>query len=176
MFNKINVENWDRREIFELFKNSSYCLTVEIEITDFIQKIKQNGLKFYPSACWCATSAVNSDKDYRYGILDGKVGYWDSVDPIYTLMRTGTNLFTHGTTDYTDDFFAFYKNFLYDKQQTENCGRLYYKPDAPLNAVHITIMPDTHFSSLSRPASTPDRAPPRSRGFVVSGRAPTDSG
>ena len=52
MKKKIDYENWDRKEIYELFHGYLFYLTVEIDITEFLETIHKHQWKFYPSICF----------------------------------------------------------------------------------------------------------------------------
>ena len=105
MFIPIDYEQWDRKEIYDAFHGYLYCMTVELDITEFPKKIHENHWKFYPSMCYCIAKTVNGHQDYRYAKINGQVGYFDQVNPHYTLLRTNSNhLFTHQWTDYSEDF------------------------------------------------------------------------
>lgn len=150
MFHRIDYDSWDRKEIFETFHGYLYCMTVELDITEFLSVLKANGRKFYPSVCYCITRAVNSDVNYRYGKVDDQIGYWDQVDAHYTVMRTGSNhLFSHQRTAWNPDFPRFYQCFLRDKALAEQCDRLYYDQSGAMDNVHISTMPQTVFTGLS---------------------------
>ena len=95
MFIPIDYEQWDRKEIYDAFHGYLYCMTVELDITEFLKKIHENHWKFYPSMCYCIAKTVNGHQDYRYAKINGQVGYFDQVNPHYTLLRTNSNhLFT----------------------------------------------------------------------------------
>lgn len=120
MFIPIDYENWDRKEIYDAFHGYMYCMTVELDITEFLEKIHESHWKFYPSMCYCIAKTVNEHQDYRYAKINGHVGYFGQVNPHYTLLRTNSNhLFTHQWTDYNEDFAAFHKQFLEDKALAE---------------------------------------------------------
>ena len=115
MKKKIDYEIWDRKEIYELFHGYLFYLTVEIDITEFLETIHKHQWKFYPSICYCITKTVNSDERYRYAKVDGQVCVWDHVNAHYTLMRKNSDhLFTHQRTGYQEDFQKFYEAFLKD--------------------------------------------------------------
>lgn len=150
MKKKIDYENWDRKEIYELFHGYLFYLTVEIDITEFLETIHKHQWKFYPSICYCITKTVNLDERYRYAKVDGQVCVWDHVNTHYTLMRKNTDhLFTHQRTGYQEDFQKFYEAFLKDKKEAENCSSLYAYQQKAMDDVHISTMPNTVYTSLS---------------------------
>ncbi len=87
--------------------------------------------------------------------MDGQLGWWDKVDTHYTLLRTGTDLFTHTVTPYSACFAEYHARFLDDKREAEACDSLYYNHSSPPDTFHLTIMPNLPFSSISfsKPAS-----------------------
>ena len=148
MFHTIDYEKWERKEIFERFAGYTYNLTAEVDVTQFLERIHGNGYKFYPSVCWCIADTVNSDRDFRYAKVDGAIGYYEKLNPCYTLMRKGEgNLFTHMVTDFSKDFDCFYKTFLEDKEKAENGSSLYYYGNPVPGCVDITILPNTAYQS-----------------------------
>ena len=123
MKKKIDYENWDRKEIYELFHGYLFYLTVEIDITEFLETIHKHQWKFYPSICYCITKTVNLDERYRYAKVDGQVCVWAHVNAHYTLMRKNSDhLFTHQRTGYQEDFQKFYEAFLKDKEKRKTAA------------------------------------------------------
>lgn len=156
MFHPIDMENWDRKEIYTAFDGYTYTLTAELDVTEFLQTLKEKQRKFYPSICYCIARTVNKNQNYRYAKVSGEVGYWDQVQAHYTVLRKNTDhLFTHQRTLYTEDFSDFYIRFLEDKEKAENGDSLYFDKSDSMDNVHISIMPNTSFTGLSysKPAS-----------------------
>lgn len=51
MFIPIDYENWDRKEIYDAFHGYMYCMTVELDITEFLEKsMKATGNSILPCA------------------------------------------------------------------------------------------------------------------------------
>ncbi|MDT8464669.1 CatA-like O-acetyltransferase, partial [Alcaligenes nematophilus] len=51
-YQKFDLESWGRREHFEVFKTyaqNAFSITVEIEITGFLNWVKARRCKFYPA-------------------------------------------------------------------------------------------------------------------------------
>jgi len=170
MFHPIDLENWDRKEIYTAFDGYTYTLTAELDVTEFLQTLKEKQRKFYPSICYCIARTVNKNQNYRYAKVSGEVGYWDQVQAHYTVLRKNTDhLFTHQRTLYTEDFPDFYIRFLEDKEKAENGDSLYFDKSDSMDNVHISIMPNTSFTGLSysKPASFTKYGTPGDRKSVV---------
>ena len=150
MFHKIDYENWDRKEIYDLFQNYTYSMTVELDMTALREYMKRMHRKFYPLICWAITYMVNKDQDYRMVLKDGEVGYFDRVGTCYTLRRNAKpHLFTHMRTEFCDHPDAYYEQFLIDKATAEDEDRLYYYEDMGQDLVDVSVTPDTSFRSAA---------------------------
>ena len=69
-FTKKNLDTWDRAELFQHFINDMRCvmsMTVNIDITEFLQVIHDKKYKFYPAMIWVISSAVNCREELRMG-------------------------------------------------------------------------------------------------------------
>lgn len=149
-FNIIDYDNWDRKEIFESLNPLTYTISADLDITAFYTKIKAKGYKFYPSINYIIAKVVNENVEFRYAFMDGKVGYYDRVDPLYTLIRVNSNhLYTHAITEYNPDFSSFYMAFERDRREAELCNRLYFMDVRPDNALSVSITPNLKFNHIS---------------------------
>ncbi|NLN55556.1 MAG: hypothetical protein GX148_04550 [Clostridiales bacterium] len=155
MFNFIDYENWNRKEIYDKFLGYTFSVTTEIDITSFRQNTKAAGYKFYPSICWAIGKTVNSDRDFRFARINGKPGYYDKLDVHFNMLRNdGSNLFTHAITPFDEDFKSFYNRFQKDKADAEGCGKLYNYDKPRMDCVHVSVMTDIIHTALamSKPA------------------------
>lgn len=91
MFHPITSENWDRQEIFTAFEGYLYCMTVELDVTEFLQTLHKKGRKFYPSICYCIAKTVNANRNFRFARVNNAIGYWDQVHAHYTVLRKNTD-------------------------------------------------------------------------------------
>lgn len=149
MFHEIDYENWDRKEIYDLFDNYTYSMTVELDMTGLYTYMKRERRKFYPLICWVITKTVNGDPDYRIVKRGGRLGYFDKLHTSYTLRRNDSpHLFTHMVTEYDSDLDVYYGRFLRDKALAEAENRLYYFREMRQDTVDVSVTPETSFKSL----------------------------
>lgn len=103
-FKKINMETWNRADVFRHFIDDVRCvmsLTVDMDITDFLCRLHQKNYKFYPTMMWVVSSAVNSREEFRMGYDEqGNVGIWDYVSPYYTHFHKQDEQFVKLVTEY----------------------------------------------------------------------------
>ena len=48
-------------------------LTVNVDITDFLRKVKEREVDFFLSFCWCVYRAANAVPEFRQRIKDGRI-------------------------------------------------------------------------------------------------------
>ena len=73
MFNYIDVDNWERKEHFEYYRTKircGYSCTVQLDVTKFLNQVKEKGFRFYPAFVYCVSKIVNSMKEFRMAVDD----------------------------------------------------------------------------------------------------------
>lgn len=150
-FQKIHMETWERAEIFRHFIEDLRCvmnITVQVDITRFLQKIQARGWKFYPAMIWLVSAALNSRPEFRMGYDEqGNVGIWDEIHPYYAHFHPGDQRFAKLVTHYAAEPGVFYQRFLEDMAQYKNC-RGFDVQDIPPNTFDISCLPWTHYQSF----------------------------
>ncbi|MCB5235566.1 type A chloramphenicol O-acetyltransferase [Niallia circulans] len=151
-FNKIDYNNWKRKEIFNHYLNqqTTFNLTTEINITLLNRSIKQNGYKFYPVFIFLVTTVVNSNTVFRTGFNhEGDLGYWDTLEPLYTIFDSKSETFSAIWTKVKNDFNEFYDMYVSDVEKYNATGNLFPKTPIPENTVAISMIPWTSFTGFN---------------------------
>lgn len=152
-FNKIDINNWDRKEFFNLYFSDvpcSYSMCVNIDITGLIKEIKRKDLKFFPTFLYGITKLVNAHKEFRMSIdSEGNIGYFDYLSPSYTVFNKTNQTFTNIWTDYNDDFNVFYNNYVEDIKLYSQKSGLNAKPINQDNLFNVSCIPWTSFTGFN---------------------------
>lgn len=151
-FNIIKLENWDRKEYFEHYFNqqTTYSITKEIDITLFKDMIKKKGYEIYPSLIYAIMEVVNKNKMFRTGInSENKLGYWDKLNPLYTVFNKQTEKFTNIWTESDNNFTSFYNNYKNDLLEYKDKEEMFPKKPIPENTIPISMIPWIDFSSFN---------------------------
>ncbi len=93
---KIDLERWDRREIFDFFSplsNPFYSVTFRLDVTELYRFCRERGLSFYYTMVFLVTRAVNGTEAFLYTIRGGKVFLLDRREPSFTDRREGEKYF-----------------------------------------------------------------------------------
>ena len=72
---KIDLSVWNRSMHYQLFRDSvqpQYCVSFELDITNFLRKIRLKGYSFTFSFVFAVSKCVNEIREFRYRFVDGE--------------------------------------------------------------------------------------------------------
>jgi len=151
-FIEIQMEQWARKDHYEHYKNNvrcSYSVTVDIDISKLLIRLKERGMKAYPVQIYMLSTVVNQFPEFRMTTNDGRrLGYWEVIDPIYTALNPSTETFSAVWTRYDKCFNTFYHAYLQDTAQYAN-GELFPQEHIPLNTFNISSVPWLDFTAFN---------------------------
>lgn len=127
MFKVMDIENWERKEHYYHYSNITQCtygITIKLEVSNIIK----DSLKFYPTMIYCIAKTANGLKEFRMSFEDSRLGYYDIINPSYTIFNKDTKTFSSIYTEYNEDFHLFYKNCLEDMRNYGNSKSFSPKP------------------------------------------------
>nr|WP_154960073.1 type A chloramphenicol O-acetyltransferase [Paenibacillus xylanexedens] len=151
-FNKIDFNTWNRTDIFHHYmnQNTSFSLTNEMDVTAVYQLIKQKEYRFYPAFIFLISSVVNSNRAFRTGYnKDGDLGYWDMLEPLYTIFDHSSESFSAIWTRVTDDFNTFQDAYIIDVEKYKRSGKLFPKTPIPEHVFSLSMIPWTSFTGFN---------------------------
>ena len=145
MFTKIDMNTWERREHFQYYRETlkcGYSLTASIDVTDFLKKIREKNLKFYPSFVYCVGNVINHTKEFKMGLdEEGNPGYWDVVHPNYTVFHKDDHTFSDMWSCYREDFNEFYQEMVRDMENYGNRKGIKAREGQPPDFFCISCVP-----------------------------------
>lgn len=92
----IDEKNWERAMHCMVFRNSvepAFCVTFEVDVTNFVQKIKQEKYSFTLAMVYAVCKCANEIEAFRYRFLDGKIVLFDQIDTAFTYLNKESELF-----------------------------------------------------------------------------------
>lgn len=93
---KVDMQLWERKEMFHFFSNMSqpfYSVTFTVDVTELYKYVKARGLSFYYALVYLCTEAVNETDAFLYMMKDGEVYKVDRREPSFTDIKTGSEQF-----------------------------------------------------------------------------------
>lgn len=107
---KIEMEAWDRREIYDFFSTVDYpfySVTIPVDVTALITAAKKHGLSTYYALIWACTKSCNQVPEFRYRLRDGKLTDIELSHPSFTVLEKGAHNFKIVTVPWEDDLSGF---------------------------------------------------------------------
>ena len=95
-FSIIDEKTWKRSTHCAVFRNCiepSFCVTFDLDVTNFYREIKKKGLSFTFALIYIVTECANQIEEFRYRFLDGKIVMFDKIDTAFTYLDKDTELF-----------------------------------------------------------------------------------
>ena len=159
---KIDMNTYSRAEHFALFHDCAYPyvgVTVDVDITDFIARVKAKGYPLFMSIMWCAAKAANSIPEFRRRLLDGEIIEFSSCVTNHTVARTdGT--FGYCTLDPAMPFEDFLPAAL-SHQAEIAAGKGLGDMEDVLPQIFISTVTNMAFTAIVQPTPIPADSNPR---------------
>ncbi len=152
MFNKIDMQSWNRRESYNHYFDNvpcTYSMTVNLDVTGFLEAVRHRGLKFFPVMLFAISQIVNAHKEFRMDLdEDGCVGYYDYSNPCYAVFHDETETITNVWTEYSVDLGVFVDSYNDDMSRYKNECRS-SKPLEGKNYFNVSCIPWTCFTGFN---------------------------
>ena len=92
----IDEKIWERAAHCAIFRNyiePSFCVTFEVDVTNFYNKVKAQNLSFTLSTVYAVCKCADELENFRYRFLNGAVVLFDKIDTAFTWLNKETELF-----------------------------------------------------------------------------------
>ena len=92
----IDVSTWKRAMHCEVFRNSvqpQYCVTFNVDITNFLSQVKKRRFSFTFSFVYAVTKCANEMEEFRCRFVDGKPAIFETINTSFTYLNETTELF-----------------------------------------------------------------------------------
>lgn len=146
----INFHTWKRREHYNFFKGADYPqynICMNLDITNFLEFVRLEGISFYYAMIYVSTSVMNEIEDFRYKIRNGEIILHDTLKPSFTDMKKGDRLFKIVTLDLEGDIVSFSNSA---KKKSEEQNGYFPKSDGfKDNLVYYSCIPWISFTHVS---------------------------
>lgn len=138
-FHLLDRAAWPRSEHFDYYIRTVKCrydLTAHLTVTALRERGKALGLRFYPLLLYITARAINANREFRMGFNEhGAPGYWDFINPSYTIFHDDDKTFSDVWSEYDESFPVFYQNVLHDMETYKDIKGVRAKPGSRPTAV-----------------------------------------
>ncbi len=109
----IDEATWNRALHCKIFRNSiepAFCVTFELDVTRFLERIRAQKLSFTLSMVYAACACARKIENFRYRFLDGKAVLFAGIDTAFTYLNRESELFKVVYAPMQDTLAAFVAN------------------------------------------------------------------
>lgn len=92
----IDVSAWKRAMHCEVFRDSvvpQYCVTFDVDITNFLSEVKKRRFSFTFSFVYAVTKCANEIEEFRCRFVEGKPAIFETINTSFTYLDETTELF-----------------------------------------------------------------------------------
>ncbi len=152
MRKKIDIRNWERREIYEFFKDYEepyFGITMELECTGALNYAKERGISFFLYYLYLTLKAVNQTDAFKYRIEGDDLYHYDVINGSATIDRDdGTFGFSH--IPYFEELDLFMEKATEEVIEVRTSHRL-IRSGIGENVIHFSALPWIGFTHVSHP-------------------------
>lgn len=144
----IDESNWERAMHCAIFRNCAepmFCVTFEVDVTNFLKKIKAQKLSFTLAAVYAVCRCANDIEAFRYRFLDGKVVIYDKIDTSFTYLNKETELFKVVNVPMTDSL----EEYVRLAKKTARGQREYFTAPPKNNIFQCSAIPWVTYTHIS---------------------------
>ena len=162
-YHVLDMETYKRRRHFEYFNQLAYPyvgVTVNVEITAFHAKLKEQRWPFFLSFCYCVAHAANAVPEFRQRIMEGKIIQFDRCRTSHTVaLEDGT--YCYCTLDSALPFSDYLPYAIQTQKAAKQRGSIEENAEETLDLFYLSTLPWISYTSLIQPVPMPADSNPR---------------
>ncbi len=146
----INIDTWKRKQHFEFFRNVTYPIYkigINLDVTELYKFVKENNLSFYYTMIYCATKTMNQQEDFLYKIRDNGIIKHDYLNPSFTDLAKGSDLFKIVTAEMKDNLYDFVKSASAKSKNQKDY--FIYQFEGRDDLIYFSCLPWVSFTEIS---------------------------
>ena len=148
----IDVDSWERKELFNFFKDFDepyYGISTDLECSGAYRYAKSRGISFFLYYLYLVLKAVNRTEAFRYRIEGNDLYLYDVVDGSSTIDRAnGTFGFSY--IPYVEEEDLFLEKATKEVERVR-AGSHLFSNEFGENIIHFSALPWIRFTSVSHP-------------------------
>ena len=170
MKQKLDLENWSRKEHFLFFSQMEepfFGITTTIDCTKAYQEAKDLGISFFIYYLHKTLKAANKIENFRYRITNNEIFIFDTISASATVMRENKT-FGFSYIEFDASLSKFNTKAKKEIERIQTTTGL-FTTEYPENLIHFSALPWVNFTSLShaRSFTWPDSCPKISFGKLI---------
>lgn len=155
MKTEIDMDLWDRKEHFNFFLNSDlpfYNINFNVDVTGLQELCKKQNISVNSALIYATVKALNQIENFLLRLENGAVVKYSNIDPSFTYIRKGEELFRLITLPFQENLCAFnnaVKSAIAESNKYFDIGMLKERS----NFVFISALPWIPFTGVDHTQS-----------------------
>lgn len=90
MYTPVDLENWNRKDVFEFFtpyEDPFFNVTVPLDVTSLVSLCKSQGYSFAAACLYYSQKAANTVREFKIRLLDDQLVEFDRVEATQTVLQ-----------------------------------------------------------------------------------------
>lgn len=148
----IDESGWKRALHCRIFKDSlepCYCVSFELDITDFLHSVKARGYSFTMALIYTIAKCANEIEEFRYRFLDGRVVLYERINTSFTYINQDTELFKVVRVDMRDTM----EEYVREATRTAREQKEYFTGPPQGDVYQFSPLPWISFTHISHTIS-----------------------
>ncbi|MFI3294469.1 MAG: CatA-like O-acetyltransferase [Rikenellaceae bacterium] len=155
---KIDIENWGRKELYEFFKdfaNPTVGITAEIECENGYRYARENNKSFFLVYSYAILRSINEIPEFRYRIeqspqeAEPAVYKYSLINLSSPIKVNKSGKYIQKNIDYNPDFETFHCGAKEEIAKVEESDVIFEQKSAQGGIVSLSAVPDLHFTGIS---------------------------
>jgi chloramphenicol O-acetyltransferase type B len=150
----VDTAHWKRKLHCEIFRNAfqpHFSVCLELDITHFLKRVKENKWPFSLAFIHTVTKCANEIEEFRYRFLNGDVVLYETIHTSFTYLNADTELFKVLNVPMTENIEEYIK---VAKETIEN-QKEYITGPVPNDVYQFSSLPWIKFTNLTHTYAGP---------------------
>lgn len=148
-YKPVDIENWSRKSLFELFgtyDDPFFNMTTALDVSKLFYYCKANKRSFFLACLYYSIKVANQIPEFRMRLLDGQLVEYDRIHPGSTVLHDD-NSFSFCYFEFLDSFDEFERAGKAQIEEQQRSKKVDPKLNA-LNMIHYSVIPWIAFTSF----------------------------
>lgn len=159
----VDMETYKRKAHFEYFSSLAYPyvgITVNVDMTELLAKVKADHLPLFLTVCYCVSKAANGVAEFRQRILDHRIIEFDNCRTSHTVALEDQT-YCYCTLDGSLPFGEYIEDAVRRQEAAKQAKTISEDEADTLDNIFISTLPWVSYTSLVQPVPIPADSNPR---------------
>lgn len=132
-----------------MHSNNLIEVTVKLDVTNMIKKVKAENLSFQSYLLYCLSKAINKIDNFKYDLVDGELIQWDNIIPTFSAFNEQSKLFYTLCVEMQETYIDFDASYKQTLKQYKDSKTIIPQKTLPANVFNVSVIPGFKFEHFS---------------------------